>query len=284
MAMPCISRFAYKLTLPTYRCYHVSVDVKTDHYTAHPQIQALLRPGRGLTFSNLKVEQTQNWTHQDVIFNTLDQTQVMLYFGVWDECGTPYFANWKIEEYGRLRAPPAAVPCTVKMRMAGTASREPMTTGSSIPTWEIPWPGEYQVWMSRRRSHDLPMGPPARLLVLPGDHLRRPAVLHLRAQDDGIARRPGQRMKELWQADGYMMSHDEFRVFGCQKLDRTPGRVARRQRRACPASTQNGVRLERHVRSVPQRRQRPLLPRQLRVPGPAHGKGLDKSIVIVNWN
>ncbi len=37
------SRFEYKLTLPAYRCYHISVLIKTDAYTGHPEIKATRR-------------------------------------------------------------------------------------------------------------------------------------------------------------------------------------------------------------------------------------------------
>ena len=46
--------------------------------------------------------------------------------------------------------------------------------------------------------------------------------LHLEPKTMALLADQAKRMKELWQADGYMMSHDEFRVFnwdaGCQKL------------------------------------------------------------------
>ena len=35
------ARFSWQFQLPKYRCYHVSVKIKTENYSGHPEIKAL---------------------------------------------------------------------------------------------------------------------------------------------------------------------------------------------------------------------------------------------------
>src|SRR5438309_648737 len=64
-----VARFSYQFQLPKYRCYHVSVKVKTDGYSANPEIKAL-GDGRTLQEQHLGVKHTQDWTEHHVVFNT----------------------------------------------------------------------------------------------------------------------------------------------------------------------------------------------------------------------
>ena len=286
-------RFAFKLELPRFRCYHVSVDVKTDRYTAHPQIQALAG-SRGLTFTNLKVNSTQDWTRQDIIFNTLDNHDVMLYFGVWDRAdGTLYWRNWKIEEVGLLNVLRRdGTPCTVSIDHGRQCVENRDYDRIVDPRMgNDPWPGEYQVWHEPPLIHThLPDG--TRLRV----SWYHPAVIY-DEQVCGCISDPkmmtlladqAKRMKALWEADGYMMSHDEFRVMNwdesCTSRHRTPGELLADNVRQCTALLRpktpyvwsdmfdpyhNGVAGPYYL-----------------VNGPLTGswEGLDKSVVIVNWN
>lgn len=77
------SRFMYKLTLPPYRCYHISALIKTDGYSGHPEIKANGADERELNWKNLGVARTQDWTRHDIVFNTLNNKEVTIIFGVW---------------------------------------------------------------------------------------------------------------------------------------------------------------------------------------------------------
>ena len=76
------ARFVYTLKLPKYRCYHVAVSIRTEGFTGTPEIKALAN-GRMLQYQDLGVKASQEWTESDVVFNTLDNENVGLYFGVW---------------------------------------------------------------------------------------------------------------------------------------------------------------------------------------------------------
>ena len=104
----------YTLSLPPYRCYHVSAMIKTDGYTGEPKINVTGADGRGLNHKNLGVKPTQDWTRQDIVFNSLNNKEVNVYFGVWGETkGTLQWKDWKIEEAGLVNVlRREGTPCT----------------------------------------------------------------------------------------------------------------------------------------------------------------------------
>ena len=59
-------RFNYGLTLPPHRCYHVSVQIRTDDFTGTPEIKAIAG-SQSLQFENLGVKRTQDWTTRHVV-------------------------------------------------------------------------------------------------------------------------------------------------------------------------------------------------------------------------
>ena len=62
----------------------MSVRIKTDGFKGQPEIKALAAEGgRSLQWANLGVKPTQDWTEHHAVFNTLDNSDVTLYFGVW---------------------------------------------------------------------------------------------------------------------------------------------------------------------------------------------------------
>jgi hypothetical protein len=287
-------RFAFKLALPQYRCYHVSVDVKTDHFTAHPEIAALAPGDRRLTFSNLSVEQTQDWKRQDVVFNTLDQHDVTLYFGVWDEAkGTLYWRNWKIEEVGLVNVLRRdGAPCTVKID--GGRDLVEGTDYDRIVDPHLgndPWPGEFHVWHEPPLIHThLPDGTRLRVswyhpaIIYDGQVcacITEPKTMALLADQ-------ARRMKDLWGADGYMMSHDELRVCNwdasCQKMEKTPGQLLADNVRQCTAMLSPKTAYTWSDMFDPFHNAVPGPYYLVNGPWTGSWEGLDKSVVVINWN
>jgi hypothetical protein len=286
-------RFAFKLALPEFRCYHVSVEIKTQGYTAHPQIVALAGD-RGLTFTNLDVKPTQDWKRQDIIFNTLDNENVMLYFGVWDQAkGTLFWRNWKIEEIGLLNVLRRdGTPCTVKVEGGRTCEEGKDYDPISDPHMgNDPWPGEYQVWHEPPVIHTrLPEGTRLRVswyhpVVIYDEQvcgcISDPKMMALLADQ-------AKQMKEVWNADGYMMSHDEFRVFNwdasCAAEHRTPGQLLAENVRRCTDLLRPKTAYVWSDMFDPYHNA--VTGPYYLVNGPWTGswEGLDKSVVIVNWN
>jgi hypothetical protein len=294
-----LARFTYRLKLPKNRCYHVSVKIKTDHYKGKPEIKALAadKSGRSLQWQNLGVESTQEWTEYHVVFNTLDHPEVNLYFGVWhkDPGGTLWWKDWKVEEVGLLnvlRRPGA--PLTVKGEDGKTYTEgvdydriEDPQMGSK------PWPGEYRAWRAEP-------SPTIKTKLKEGARLRvswyHPAIIY-DGQVSACIAEPrtrelladeAKRVKALFDAPGYMMSHDEFRTLGwdeaCRHTGKTPGQMLADNARFCrellkprTAYVWNDM-FDSYHNAVAG-------PYYL-VNGPWTGawEGLDKDVVIVNWN
>ena len=292
-----VARFAYKLKLPQFRCYHVSVKIKTDAYRGHPEIKALAGK-RGLQWQNLGVKPTQDWTEHHVVFNSLDNADVTVYFGDWShpKTGSLQWKDWKVEEVGLLnvlRRPGAPVTVTGEDGKAYEEGKgyEPI---ADPLMGNKPYPGEYRAW------HEPPTIKVRGTKLKDGTRLRvswyHPAIIYDGQVSACIAEPKtvqlladqAQRLKDLFAAPGYMMSHDEFRTLGwdesCRKSGHTPGELLAENARQCrdllrPATAYvwNDM-FDPFHNAVPG-------PYYL-VNGPWTGswEGLDKDVVIVNWN
>jgi hypothetical protein len=308
-ANPANARFVYKLSLPPFRCYRVSVSIQTRGYTGHPEIKALAGHA-SLQFQSLPVKPTQDWKPYHVVFNTLDHNQLRLYFGVWGSAkGTLQWKDWKIEEVGLLnvlRRP--GTPCTVRLENgagAGAGAGAGVGAGGGRLLVEgrdydpiadpglgaTPWPGEYDVDHAppTLRTHHLPDGSRLRLSWY------HPAIIYNGQVSaclsdpklDELLADQAKRMKAAWGAAGYMMSHDEIRTLGwdqaCQSRQLTPGQILAANARRCVNLLQGSTvyvwsdMFDPHHNAVKD---------YYLVRGTLAGswEGLDPSVVIVNWN
>jgi hypothetical protein len=282
-----VARFNKTFQLPKFRCYHVSVKIKTENYTGHPEIKALAG-NRSLQWENLHIKKTQDWSEHDVVFNTLEHEKVTVYFGVWGAAkGTLQWKDWKIEEAGLvnvLRRP--GCPFIIQGYTEGK-DYEPVVDPK---LGQNPWRGEYHAW------HE----PVAIKTKLPDGTKLRVSWFHPAIVYDGqvsacisepktmeLLKDEARRVRELWGAKGYMMSHDEFRTMNqddaCVKRNLDAGPLLADNARECvkllPGSTvyvwndmfdpfHNAVKDYYLVR------------------GDLKGswEGLDKDVVIVNWH
>jgi hypothetical protein len=210
------ARFVYHLKLEKFRCYHVSVMVKTQDFSGDVRINPLAG-NQSLNFANLGQKPTQDWTQLHAVFDTMDNTDVNLYFGIWGGSrGTLQWRNWKIEEAGLvnvLRRP--GTPCVVK---SGDRALVEGTDYDRIADPDLgnkPWAGEYTIWHDPPvvRTHHLPDG--MRLKIswfyppTEGDGqvnicISEPATAKLLADQAKL-------VKAAFGAPGYMMSFDEIR-------------------------------------------------------------------------
>ncbi|MFT3788692.1 MAG: hypothetical protein QM770_21385 [Tepidisphaeraceae bacterium] len=232
------SRFVYALKLQPHRCYRVSVDIRTDHFMAKPEIKALAKAnGRSLQFQSLGVQPTQDWKRVYVAFNTLDAADVNVYFGVWgDAKGTLQWRNWTIEEVALLnvlRRDGAPLKVVDERTGKSLIERRDIERWADPKLGVTPWPGEYE-W-----AHEPPV---LRVPKLPdGTKLRvswyHPAIIY----EGQVSICPSEpktmelvadqmrRVHELFGATGYMLSHDEVRSLNtdesCLKQHKSPGEL-----------------------------------------------------------
>ncbi|MBA4388947.1 MAG: hypothetical protein C0404_13275 [Verrucomicrobia bacterium] len=281
------SRFVYNLKLPKYRSYHVSVSIKTEGFTGKPEIKPLAA-GRALQFQDLDVKKTQDWTQCHVVFNTLENEEVILYFGVWGGAkGKLQWRDWKIEESGLinvLRRPGA--PFSIKGYVEGKDYEkvEDPNLGNK------PWKGEYTSW------HE----PPAIKTKLPdGTQLRvswfHPAIIYegsvmccvSEPQTMELLADEARRVTAAWKPKAVMMGHDEIRILNrdeaCQGRGLDAGALLADNAKACVKLLNGCDVLAWSDMFDPNHNARK---DYYLVRGDLTGswEGLDKSVTVVNWN
>lgn len=212
------ARIEQKIKLTPFRQYHVTVRVRTKDFKGTPEVK-VLAGDRELNFNYLGVKPTQDWTTHHVVFNSLDHTEANLYLGCWDgSTGDLWWDDATIEEVGLLnlvRRPGA--PLVVKREDGDMLEEEKDFERVVDPRMgNHPWNGEYDVY------HETPV---IRTRLPDGTRLRV-SYYHVATVYDGQAeicpsepetiellRDQARRMHAAWCAKGYLMSHDEIRVF-----------------------------------------------------------------------
>lgn len=236
------ARIVQHLTVKPFRAYHISVQIKTQNFPVAPQV-TVLAGNRSLTYNNLGVQPTQDWQTHHVIFNSLTNTDVNIYFGVWGgTTGTLWWDNATIEEVAFLnliRRPGA--PLAVQIEGGRTLTEGIDFTNLTDPLMgSQPWAGNYDVYHT----------PPLLQTSLPNGTRLRASWYQAVTVYDGQAnvcvsepktlnllRDQAQRMHAAWGAKGYFMSHDEIRVFNwcaaCQARQMDAGAMLADNVRTC---------------------------------------------------
>ena len=236
------ARVVQKLKVVPFREYHVSVRVKTRDFHGTPEIKALA-DGRSLIFSNLGVKPTQDWTGHHAVFNSLENTEIAVYFGCWDgQTGSLWWDDAKIEEVGLLNlvrrsGAPLIVRDDAGHELKEGIDYEPV---SDPKMGALPWKGCYDIWHK----------PPVLHTKLPnGTHLRI-SYQHVVTVYDGqvnicpseprtleLLRDQAERMHKLFNAKAYFMSHDEIRCLNwcdaCRDRKLDAGAILADNVRAC---------------------------------------------------
>lgn len=238
------ARLAQRLRVEPYRQYHVRVRIKTRDFRGQPEIKALAPNGRSLQWANLGVQPTQDWTEHHAVFNSLDNTEVTLYFGVWGRhAGDLWWDDAAIEEVAflnlvRREGAPLKVVSEGRELSEGTDFErlvDPLM-GSQ------PYNGEFTVYhpppQLRTRLPDgtrLTVDYYHAVTIYDGQAMICPSEPRTRE----LLRDQMRRMHDLWGARRYMMSHDEIRVLNhcaaCQARGRTPGQLLADNVRECIA-------------------------------------------------
>ena len=290
------------LTVSPFRHYHVSVRVKTENFRGQPQITVLeSETGRRLTHTNLKVGRTQDWSVQHITFNSLANSSVNVYIGSWGPTGgSMWLADPAIEECGLLNV----------LRRPGTPFKVTTNEDRTRELQEgvdyevvrdellgnVPYSGEYEVW------HE---SPPIRMKGSWANGTRlRVSWYHPHVIYDGqvcaavtepefvrLLQEHAEGVEKIFPGTDRMMSHDEWRLMGWdesfQKVKKTPGEIAAENVRACTQILRNqradcrifvwNDMFDPHHNAVDN---------YYLVNGDLSGswKGLDKDVVIMNWN
>jgi hypothetical protein len=228
-------RLAQPLKLQPHRQYRISFWVKTeDMAPADPEVKVLTDDSqRAISFQTFRTERTQDWTHVDLVFNSLEHQDARLYLGSWSgKDGKLWWDDLTIEEIGLvnvLRRP--GCPVTVRAEK-GAAYQEGRDFEKIVDPQLHPW----------RAFHDPPV---IRLMpntrIREGERLRVSYYHPIIVYEDRLTscvtepkifadwREEVKQANELFHPAAFFMSHDEMRVMNqcalCRSQKKTPGEL-----------------------------------------------------------
>lgn len=291
-------RLAQPIKLQPHRQYRLSFWVKTENMTpADPEVKVLTPDAQhAISFQTFHAEKTQDWTHYDLVFNSLDQSDALLYFGSWSgKDGKVWWDDLSIEEIGLvnvLRRP--GCPVTVRDEGNGMVYEEGRDYEKIVDPELNPWKAYHAPPVIR-------LTPATR--IANGERLRVSYYHPVIVYEDRITacvsepkifddwREEVKQANERLRPAAFFMSHDEMRVMNqcalCQSKKMTPGELlAWNVRKA--AQIIRDVRPDAEI-WVWNDMFDPLhnaVDRYYAVNGSLKGswKGLDKDIGIVNWH
>lgn len=96
------ARMTWSVKLAPFRCYHVAVQVRTMQFKGEPVVR-VFGGRRRIDFTTFRMKSTQDWTEQDVMFNSLTNPEVKIVIGVvHGGRGIAQWRDWRIEEVGAV--------------------------------------------------------------------------------------------------------------------------------------------------------------------------------------
>ncbi|MFH1567091.1 MAG: carbohydrate binding domain-containing protein [Gemmatimonadota bacterium] len=228
-------RVAQPLRLTPHRQYRISFWVRSnDLAPADPEVKVLTADSqRGIGFQTFRTEATQDWTHYDLVFNSLEHDQAMLYVGSWGgQHGTFWFDDLVIEEIGLvnvLRRP----GCPVSVR---SESGQVYEEGRDYEPVKDP---QLHPWIAYHEAPAIRLRPDSR--IAEGERLRVSYYHPLIVYEDRVTsclseprifadwRAEIKRADSLLHPAAFFMSHDELRVVNqcalCRSQQLTPGQL-----------------------------------------------------------
>jgi hypothetical protein len=228
-------RLAQPLKLQPHRQYRISFWVKSENLSpADPEVKVLTPDSQSaVSWQTFHTEKTQDWTHYDLVFNSLDHSNGMLYLGSWSgKEGKLWWDDLSVEEIGLvnvLRRP--GCPVTVRGE-SGTTYEEGRDYAKIVDPQLHPW----------RAYHEQPfIHLTSNTRVQEGERLRVSYYHPIIVYEDRLThcltepkifadwRAEVKQANDLLHPAAFFMSHDELRVIKqcalCQSQHKTPGQL-----------------------------------------------------------
>ena len=228
-------RLAQPLKLAPRRQYHISCWVRSENLApADPEIKILTADSEhAISFQTVRTQASQDWTRWDLIFNSLENQDAMLYLGSWGgKEGRMWWDDLQIEEIGLvnvLRRP----GCPVAVRGEDGALFEEGRDYAPVTDPLLhPWRGYHQ-------APPIQLTPETR--IREGQRLRVSFYHSLIVYEDRVThclseprvfadwRAEVQHADSLFHPAAFLMSHDELRVVNqcalCRSKGLTPGQL-----------------------------------------------------------
>lgn len=241
------ARLVFTVKVPPFHQFLLSGWSRRENVTGLLQAIVLDAKGHDLVVNDLPQNPSQPWTEFRYSFNSLANTEVKLYFGVWGgTTGKLWFDDLALKDAGLLnvvRRP--GCPLSV-----ATEGGEPLSEGKDFePVRDSglglqPWAGEYDV------EHPAPV-----IKLLPGSKAKdgqkllvsyyhaktgignQTSICLSEPKTTEILADEAKRVVELFRPKGLFWSHDEIRVGAwckaCQDRHLTPGQILATHAKLC---------------------------------------------------
>jgi len=239
------ARLHKKVHLTPFRQYVLSAWIRSEDFTGGvPEFKAIVGDGRQLQWTTVHVARTQEWTECRVTFNSLDATDVGIYFGVWGgHQGTLWWKETRLAECGPVNLlRREGAPLVLKIP-GGRVLKEGQDYEKveNPATGTTPWPGSYTAWHQPPviRTKSLPEG---QLLELSYFHTHvvmdeQVCACVEEPEFQSILKDGAGRVADLWRSRTHLMAHDEWRVLGwdhsCRRSGLSPGGIVAKNARFC---------------------------------------------------
>lgn len=233
-------RVSQRVRLRPWGCYRLSAKVKTKGFKPSGEFKLLAigANGRTLTFHDARPKPEQEWAGIDVVFNSLGNSEVNVYLGVWGGLrGQLWLDDWKLEELSLVNVlRRKACPLTVASADGKTLYEEgkDFEPVKDQKLGQVPYAGEYSFahpGATIRRT--------ASSRIRDGERLRvsyyHPVIIHgFQVACDlsdpkvfDILADQVKRVNDLFAPRTWFLSHDEIRVTGwdrdAEESKKTPG-------------------------------------------------------------
>jgi hypothetical protein len=235
-------RLSQRVKVRPAACYRFSCWVKTKDFKPGGAFRLVVlgKDGQRLSFYEGSIKPTQDWQRIDVVFNSLDQSEVTLYAGQWGgRSGILWLDGLSLEELGLVNVlRRKGCPLTVASE-DGKTTYEEGKDYLSVRDGKLgqdPYAGEYSF------QHAGPaLQVPAGSRIKDGERLRlgwyHPILVHgsqvmcclSEPKVEDLLRDQAKRVNEVLHPKTWFMSHDEIRVAGwcsaCQETKKSPGEL-----------------------------------------------------------
>jgi len=231
-------RVTAKVATRPWNLYHASCWIRTDAFESAGDVRmfAMGHGNRVLSHTSLGVKPTQDWTQHHILFNSLDNTEVRFYLGVWNGRGGRLWiddVSVSEEAFDNLVSRP---DCPLKIvaekdKMLYQEGRD-FTVARGDPLSASLTGGGYDRWHA-----------PVAIALLPGSRIGEGERLlasyyHTLTIYDGqvcasltapqvfaVVEDQVRRVNDLFHPRTFFLSHDEIRLAGWSEADRASGKT-----------------------------------------------------------
>ena len=241
------ARIVWTVKVQPFHQYIVSGWNKRESLKGYVQVTALDAKGRNLVVTEIDQKPNCPWTNFKYSFNSLENTEIKIYAGVWGGSeGKIWWDEMSLKDGGLLNVVrrggcPLKVMTVAGVELSEGKDYEPVADPG---LGAKPWAGEYDV---EHPAPTIKIKPTGRIRT--GDHLfvsfyhaktgivNQTSICLSEPKTLQVMRDEAKRIADLFKPRGLFWSHDEMRIGGwcqaCESRKLTPGQMLAANARSC---------------------------------------------------